>query len=101
MPRDLPGKYADLAIPALLELVRRAGARKERLEIVIVGGAKMFALGAGLDIGARNDAAVREGSAGSRAVAPRRRNRGHLRPDRARVRQPRASSRSTRPAGSR
>ncbi len=55
------GKYADLAIPALLELVRRAGGRKERLEIVIVGGAKMFALGAGLDIGARNDAAVREG----------------------------------------
>jgi len=55
-----PGKYADLAIPALLDLVRRAGARKERLEIAMVGGAKMFALGTGLDIGARNDAAVRE-----------------------------------------
>ncbi len=54
-----PGKYADLAIPALLDLVRRAGARKERLEIVLVGGARMFAMGAGLDIGARNDAAVR------------------------------------------
>ena len=55
------GKYADLAIPALLDLVRRAGARRERLEIVLVGGARMFALGTGLDIGARNDAAVRAG----------------------------------------
>jgi chemotaxis protein CheD len=53
------GKFADLAIPALLDLVHRAGARKERLEIVLVGGARMFALGAGLDIGARNIAAVR------------------------------------------
>ena len=55
-----PAKFADLAVPALLEAVRRAGARKERLEIVLVGGARMFAMGAGLDIGARNDAAVRE-----------------------------------------
>jgi chemotaxis protein CheD len=53
-------KYADLAVPALLEAVRRAGARKERLEVVLVGGARMFAMGAGLDIGARNDAAVRD-----------------------------------------
>ena len=53
------GKYADLAVPALLELIRRAGARRERLEVAIVGGARMFALGAGLDIGARNEAAVR------------------------------------------
>ena len=52
-------KFADLAVPALLAAVQRAGARKERLEAVLVGGAKMFALGAGLDIGARNDAAVR------------------------------------------
>jgi chemotaxis protein CheD len=53
------GKYADLAVPALFELVRRAGARKERIEVVLAGGARMFALGAGLDIGARNEAAVR------------------------------------------
>ncbi len=53
-------KFADLAVPELLAAVQRAGARKERLEAVLVGGAKMFALGAGLDIGARNEAAVRE-----------------------------------------
>lgn len=54
------GKFADLAVPELLSRVQRAGARKERLEAVLVGGAKMFALGAGMDIGARNEAAVRE-----------------------------------------
>jgi len=53
-------KFADLAVPALLDAVRRAGGRKERLEVVLVGGARMFAMGGGLDIGARNDAAVRE-----------------------------------------
>jgi chemotaxis protein CheD len=53
-------KFADLAVPELLEALQKAGARKERLEAVLVGGAKMFALGAGLDIGARNEAAVRE-----------------------------------------
>jgi chemotaxis protein CheD len=54
-----PPKFADLAVPELLAAVQKAGGRKERLEAVLVGGAKMFALGAGLDIGARNDAAVR------------------------------------------
>ncbi len=54
------GKFADLAVPALLEEMQRAGARKERIEAVLVGGAKMFALGAGMDIGARNEAAVRD-----------------------------------------
>jgi chemotaxis protein CheD len=53
------GKFANLAVPALLEQVVRLGARKERLEAVVVGGARMFALGAGMDIGARNEAAVR------------------------------------------
>jgi chemotaxis protein CheD len=53
-------KFADLAVPALLDAVRRAGGRKDRLEVVLVGGARMFAMGGGLDIGARNDAAVRE-----------------------------------------
>jgi len=55
------GKFADLAVPALLDAVQKAGARRERLEAVLVGGAKMFALGAGMDIGARNEAAVRDG----------------------------------------
>jgi chemotaxis protein CheD len=53
-------KFADLAVPALLEKVTGLGAHKERLEAVLVGGAKMFALGSGMDIGARNEAAVRD-----------------------------------------
>jgi chemotaxis protein CheD len=54
------GKFADLAVAELLAQVVRAGARRERLEAVIAGGAKMFALGAGMDIGERNQAAVKE-----------------------------------------
>ena len=53
-------KFADLAVPALLEEVQRAGASKARIEAVLVGGAKMFAIGDGMDIGARNEAAVRD-----------------------------------------
>jgi chemotaxis protein CheD len=54
------GKFADLAVPELLRQLLEAGARKDRLEAVLVGGARMFALGAGLDIGSRNEAAVRD-----------------------------------------
>ncbi|MCW2954984.1 MAG: CheD, stimulates methylation of protein [Conexibacter sp.] len=56
-----PGKYADRAVPALIAAAEQAGARRVRLEAVIVGGAQMFKLGSGstLDVGARNTAAVR------------------------------------------
>lgn len=53
-----PGKFADLAVPELISRMRRAGAG-ERLEAVLTGGARMFELGSELDIGARNEAAVR------------------------------------------
>jgi chemotaxis protein CheD len=57
---EAAGKFADTAVPALLDAVVRAGGRRTRLEAVLVGGASMFAFGgAGLDIGRRNDAAVR------------------------------------------
>jgi chemotaxis protein CheD len=56
---DGPGKFADLAVPELLAQMRRAGARESRIEAVLTGGACMFALGSELDIGARNEAAVR------------------------------------------
>jgi chemotaxis protein CheD len=56
-----PGKFADTAVPELLHAVQQAGAQKSRIEAVLVGGARMFALGGGLDIGARNEAAVRAG----------------------------------------
>lgn len=59
-----PAKFADRAVPALLSCVERLGARRERTIAVLAGGAQMFAGAkagvAGLDLGARNEAAVRE-----------------------------------------
>src|ERR1700751_5197300 len=40
-----PGKYADLAVPELIDRVCRAGASRRRLEAVLAGGARMFELG--------------------------------------------------------
>ena len=53
-----PGKVADLAVPELVARLRGAGATGS-LEAVLAGGARMFELGSELDIGARNEAAVR------------------------------------------
>jgi chemotaxis protein CheD len=56
-----PGKFADTAVPVLLDAVIALGARRMRLEAVLVGGASMFSFGgSGLEVGQRNDAAVRE-----------------------------------------
>jgi chemotaxis protein CheD len=56
-----PRKFADLAVPELLAELADAGARKIRLEAVLVGGASMFAVSsASLEVGQRNEAAVRE-----------------------------------------
>ncbi len=52
-------KFADRAVPELVAAMQKAGASKSRLEAALVGGARMFALGSGLDIGARNEAAVK------------------------------------------
>jgi chemotaxis protein CheD len=55
------GKFADTAVPALLEELGAVGAARARLTAVLVGGAKMFSFGsAGLDIGRRNEQATRE-----------------------------------------
>lgn len=59
-----PAKFADRAVPALLAGVERLGARRDAVVAVLAGGAQMFsgASGpgvAGLDLGARNEAAVR------------------------------------------
>jgi chemotaxis protein CheD len=53
------GKFADLAVPALLTRLRDAGARVARLKVAIAGGAKMFALEGTMDVGSRNEDAVR------------------------------------------
>lgn len=53
------GKFADSAVPALIAGMIDAGASEVRLEAVLAGGACMFDLGNELDIGARNESAVR------------------------------------------
>ena len=60
---DKVGKFADLAVPALIDALARVGAGVRSLEAVIVGGAQMFAGSTGMEIGARNETAVRAGLA--------------------------------------
>jgi chemotaxis protein CheD len=56
-----PRKFADLAVPELVSELAGAGARRVRLEAVLVGGASMFAVAASsLEVGQRNEAAVCE-----------------------------------------
>jgi chemotaxis protein CheD len=58
---DNPMKFADIAVPELLERVVALGARRSAVEAVLVGGASMFATTKGsLEVGQRNEAAVRE-----------------------------------------
>jgi len=57
---DEPGKFADLAVPALIARMQKAGAVLRRVDAVMAGGARMFDLGE-MDIGARNAAAVKAG----------------------------------------
>jgi chemotaxis protein CheD len=59
LARETP-KFADHAVPALVRLVVAAGGRRRQLEAVLVGGASMFTSSPGLEVGARNEAAVRE-----------------------------------------
>jgi chemotaxis protein CheD len=59
--RAARGKFADTAVDALIEGMEALGARRTRLEAVLVGGASMFAsASAAMDVGQRNAAAVRE-----------------------------------------
>ena len=56
-----PMKFADLALPELLRRLVAIGARKPALEAVLVGGASMFATTShALEVGMRNESAVRE-----------------------------------------
>ena len=66
-----PGKYADRAVPALLAGVGLLGARPTTLDAVVVGGAQMFPGSTGMEIGSRNEAAVRAqlARAGVRVIA--------------------------------
>jgi chemotaxis protein CheD len=58
---DNPLKFADHAVPELLKRLMGLGARRSGVEAVLVGGASMFATtSASLEVGQRNEAAVRE-----------------------------------------
>jgi len=60
-PGESPGKWANTAVPALLEEMAALGARSPRMEALLVGGASMFAAVSGaLEVGSRNEAAVRD-----------------------------------------
>lgn len=60
-----PGRYADLAVPALAGAMAAAGARHDRLVAVIAGGATLFAGGDRPSLGERNTTAVVEALAAS------------------------------------
>jgi chemotaxis protein CheD len=66
-----PGKFADIAIPAMLADLRQRGAAQSGLIAKIVGGACMFGLGGPLQIGDANTQAVLAllGAAGIPVVA--------------------------------
>ena len=57
-----PGKYADTAVPALLDALKQEGALPHRLKCKIAGGAAVLAIGGGgslPNIGLRNVEAVK------------------------------------------
>jgi chemotaxis protein CheD len=56
---DRPAKFAEHAVPALIAALGPHGARADALDAILVGGAQMFATATGMEIGARNEAAVR------------------------------------------
>ncbi|NMB25967.1 MAG: chemotaxis protein CheD [Firmicutes bacterium] len=57
-----PGKFADTAIPALVDEVVRIGGRRSALEAKIAGGANLFPklANSSLNVGKQNVAAVKE-----------------------------------------
>lgn len=73
---DQVGKFADTAVPELIARMREAGAVERRFEAAVVGGARMFEMSGGLDIGARNEAAVRAGLAKARITVKETRTGG-------------------------
>jgi chemotaxis protein CheD len=60
-------KFADHAVPEMIKRVVALGARRPMLESVLVGGASMFAaIGGSMEVGARNEAAVKAQLAAAR-----------------------------------
>jgi chemotaxis protein CheD len=61
-----PGTFADSGVAALLDAVLALGASRVRLTAVIVGGAQMFGSAGKIQVGTRNEEAVRAALAGVR-----------------------------------
>lgn len=61
---EKPGKFADTAIPKLLEVLEESGADRRRIRAKVAGGAKMFNIASSsplMAIGQQNIQAVKEG----------------------------------------
>lgn len=60
---ELPGKYANLAIPNLVDQFTEAGGQKRGAIVRMIGGAQLFNFGGGggniMNIGTRNATAIR------------------------------------------
>jgi chemotaxis protein CheD len=56
---DRPAKFAERGVPALIAALGALGVEPDSLDAVLVGGAQMFSMSAGMEIGARNEEAVR------------------------------------------
>ncbi len=61
-PNPDPGKYADTAVPHVVQEMLKRGAARQRLRAAIVGGAQLFSFagaGSSMNVGERNVAAVK------------------------------------------
>jgi len=56
----VPGKFADTAIPYMIEELKKLGAPYHGLKAKLTGGANMFASSGPLQVGAQNAEAVRQ-----------------------------------------
>ncbi|MFQ3549951.1 MAG: chemotaxis protein CheD [Armatimonadota bacterium] len=57
-----PGKYADTAVPFVIEEMTRRGSTESRLKVALVGGAQLFSFsgpGEKLDVGKKNAVAIK------------------------------------------
>lgn len=63
---DAPGKFADTAVPHLVDRLVELGADRRALVAKLAGGAQMFKAGPGLSVGERNIEAVMNALAAQR-----------------------------------
>ena len=58
--QDTPGKYADTAVPQLIEQLSELASRPLRLSAKIAGGANMFASSSAMTVGEQNLVAIEQ-----------------------------------------